>query len=157
MGPSPVSPLPSRSAYRLFFLFAALDQVGWGLWAMLGPQHVLTFLQVTPVPEETPPDQVRLLALLGALAFAQAVFLVILMWRPERCGALIVAPLLSQALRVGLWLCIAGADRLALPSPVPPLVLAGYDITWLLAFAWFLWDWQHWRRRKEIAETREAS
>ena len=146
MGPSRGPLLPGRAPYRLLFLLAALDRLGWGLWALLRPHAVLGLLQVS-LPESSPHDEVLLWQVLGGVALAHAAFLVILLWRPEACGPAALVPLLGFALGTGLWLWVSAADRLALPSRLPPLLLAAHDAVWLPGCACFLVTWHLWQRR----------
>jgi hypothetical protein len=156
MGPSRGPLLPGRSLYRLLFLLAALDRLGWGLWALLRTRDVFALLQL-PLPEAPPHDQLLLWKLLGVLALADAAFLVILLGRPESWGSAGLVPLLGFALGTGLWLWVAGTDRLALPSRVPPLLLAAHDAVWLPGCAWFLVAWQRWRARASGPPTESPS
>ena len=146
MGPSRGPLLPGRSLYRLLFLLAALDRLGWGLWAVLRSRDVFGLLHVT-LPEGSPPDQLLLWRLLGVLALADAVFLAILVWRPEACGSAVVVPLLGFALGTGLWLWVYGTARLQLPSRLPPLLLAAHEAVWLPGCVWFLVAWQRLQAR----------
>jgi hypothetical protein len=141
MGPSRGPLLPGRSLYRLLFLLAALDRLGWGLWAVLRPGDMFGLLHI-PLPEGPPHDQLLLWKVLGVLALAHAAFLVILVGWPEAGGPAVLVPLLGFALGTGLWLWVAGTDRLTLPSRVPPLLLAAHDAVWLPGCAWFLVAWQ---------------
>jgi hypothetical protein len=146
MGPLRGPLLPGRWVYRLLLLLAGLDRLGWGLWALLRTRAPFDVLHV-PLPEGPPHDQLLLWRLLGVLALAHAAFLVILVWQPEACGPAALVPLLGFALGAGLWLWVAGTDRLQLPSRLPPLLLAGHEAVWLLVCAGFLIAWQRWRRR----------
>jgi hypothetical protein len=148
VGP-PAPPLPGRTVYRLLFLLAALDQLGWGLWALLAPDGLLAFLRLPPLPVELPPDRLLLARVLGGLALAHVGFLAILLWRPERWGSFALVPLLGRALGTGLWLWVYGSDRLHVPAG-PPLLLAAHDGVWLPVFAWFLIAWYR-RAARETA------
>lgn len=139
MGPV-APPLPGRRVYRLLFLLAALDQLGWGLWALLRPGDVLAFLRLPPLPVALPPDRLLLCKLLGGLALAHVAFLGILVGRPERYGPYALVPLLGRALGAGLWLWAFGSARLNLPAALP-LLLAAHDAVWLPVFAAFLIAW----------------
>jgi hypothetical protein len=146
MGPSRGSPLPGRRLFRLLFLLAALDRLGWGLWAVLRSRDVFSLLHAA-LPEAPPSDQLLLWRLLGVLALADAAFLVILVWRPESFGSAVVVPLLGFALGTGLWLWVYGAARLQLPSRWPPLLLAAHEAVWLPGCVWFLVAWQRHQAR----------
>jgi hypothetical protein len=146
MGPSRGPLLPGRSLYRLLLLLAAVDRLGWGLWALLRPEDLFRLLQV-PLPEGPPDDQLLLWKLLSVLALAHAAFLVMLVWQPEAWGPAALVPLLGFALGTGLWLWVAGTDRLQLPSRLPPLLLAAHDAVGLPVCAGFLVAWYLRRRR----------
>jgi hypothetical protein len=140
-------PLSGRSVWRLLLLLAALDTVGLGLWAALRPADLFTFLQMPLPPSEVlPPDRALLWRILGVLALAHAVFLAILVWRPEAYGPLTLVPLIGRAVQAGLWLWVCCTDRLAWPSPGRPFVLAVHDAAWVPVLVGFLLVWWCWRR-----------
>ena len=140
-GPVPRSPLPGGSVYRLVFLLAALDRVGWGCWALLRPEAVFALLGL---PEAPAPDQLLLWKVLGGLALVHGLVFVILLSWPEACGPVVLVPLFGLALGAAVWLWVSGTERLTLPSPVPPLLLAAHDAVWLPPLGWFLVAWQRW-------------
>jgi hypothetical protein len=132
--------------YRLVFVLAALDRTGWGLWTLVLPNALFTFLQWHETPGR---DQVLLWRVLGGLALVHALFLVILLAWPEASGPAVLVPLFGLVLGTGVWLWIAATERLALPSRLPPLLLAAHDAVWLPALIWFLVAWHRWRQRAD--------
>jgi hypothetical protein len=129
---------------RLLLLLAALDSLALGLWAVLRPQDLFALL-LMPLSDAAH-DRLLLWRALGLLALAHAGLLAILVWRPEMDGPLVLVPLIGRALGAGLWLWVARAERLDLPSLTRPLLLAAHDAVWLPVFAGFLLIWCRWRR-----------
>jgi hypothetical protein len=123
---------------------AALDSVVVGLWAWLRPGDVFGWLRLPEAAWDHPRDRLLLWAVQGPIALVYALFLVILIWRPDRHGSLALAPLLGRLLGCGVWLFVSVSPRAALPEG-PGLLLAAHDGFWSLVLAAFLVVW--WRLR----------
>jgi hypothetical protein len=111
---------------------------------LVAPAALLSWLGLPETAAEAPHDRELLLRLLGVLALAHGVVLVILGRWPEEVGPLALVPLLGRLMGVGLWLWVWATPRLHL-APGPPLLLALHDAVWLPGLVWFLFAWRHWR------------
>jgi hypothetical protein len=131
---APAGRLPGRLVYRVLFVLAALDSFAWGGWAALRPADLFAWLQTTP------PHDLLLWRLLGALTIMQGVFLVAAAARPESLGPLVLVPLVGRLLAAVTWLWLLGTDRVHLPA-APLLALAVHDGLWVPLFAWFIFAW----------------
>jgi hypothetical protein len=113
-------PSPGRAVLGL----AALDCCATALWLLACPAGLLHFLGTASTA-----DALLLLRLLGALLLAQAACLALAVRYSKE---LMLLPLLSRALQVGLELWLLASARAAL-SPGPLGLLLGHDVVWLLA------------------------
>lgn len=137
-----------RLVVRIMLSLAALDSVAIGLWAFLRPGDVFSWLRLPVVSWERPQDRLQLGAGLGLLGLAYALYLVILIWRPDRHGPLAIVPFFGRLIGVGMWLFVLASDRVEIASG-PALLLAAHDGFWALVLAGFLTWWWRTARRED--------
>lgn len=132
--------LPARPLFLFLLLLTALDSAALGLWAVVRPDDLFAWLELTP------PRDVVLWRALGTLAVAHALILCMLVVWPEGFGPLVLVPLIGRALSLGGWLFLLGTDRVR-PATTPLGVLAVNDAVALAVLVAFLVAWYRARPR----------
>jgi hypothetical protein len=151
MGPAAGPPLPGRLLWRTLFLLAAADCCVWAVGTRFWPGQFFALLHAPDVPEGQPQDRLVLLQVLGLLALAHALVLVILSCWPEELGPLALVPLTGRLIGAAVWLWLLGSDRFDVPDKATPLLgLIVHEAVWVPGFVWFLFAWRRWRRQAAV-------